>query len=302
MMVAPWAWIIFVLVAAASQTMRNLMQKELTATLGTVGATHVRFLFGLPFAILFLLTVLVATGRPIPALNLTATAWTAFGGMAQILATALMLAAMRERSFVVATALIKIEPVWVALMGLVFLGDRLTAGVAFAILVATTGVLLMSWPRNAGGGETGWTWRPAILGVTAGAMFGFAAIGFRGGVRALGTPDFVMAATTVLVLGLAIQTAVLTLYLLAREREILIAIFRNWRPSLFAGFIGAFGSQFWFLAFAVETAARVRTLALVEIIFAQIVTRGMFKQSVASREAIGIGLIAVGVVLLLNAS
>ena len=34
---------------AAGQVLRNAQQKELTATLGTVGATHVRFLFGLPF-------------------------------------------------------------------------------------------------------------------------------------------------------------------------------------------------------------------------------------------------------------
>ena len=34
--------------------MRNATQRELTATLGTVGATHVRFLFGFPFALVFL--------------------------------------------------------------------------------------------------------------------------------------------------------------------------------------------------------------------------------------------------------
>jgi uncharacterized membrane protein len=56
----------------------------------------------------------------------------------------------------------------------------------------------------------------------------------------------------------------------------------------------------WFLAFALETAAKVRTLALVEILFAQMVSRNLFKQSLASREAVGIALIVAGVVLLLN--
>jgi uncharacterized membrane protein len=56
----------------------------------------------------------------------------------------------------------------------------------------------------------------------------------------------------------------------------------------------------WFLAFALETAAKVRTLALVEILFAQVVSRNLFKQSLASREAVGIGLIILGVVLMLN--
>ena len=48
-------WAVFTLIAAAAQTARNAMQRELTTSLGTVGATHVRFLFGFPFAILFLI-------------------------------------------------------------------------------------------------------------------------------------------------------------------------------------------------------------------------------------------------------
>jgi uncharacterized membrane protein len=84
------------------------------------------------------------------------------------------------------------------------------------------------------------------------------------------------------------------------DRHKLLAIFRQWRPSLFAGFTGAFASQMWFLAFALETAAKVRTLALIEVLFAQVLSRNLFKQRLASREAAGILLIVAGVVLLLN--
>ena len=59
---ASWLWALFTLVAAAAQTVRNATQRELTASLGTAGATHVRFLFGLPFALVFLLVVLIASG------------------------------------------------------------------------------------------------------------------------------------------------------------------------------------------------------------------------------------------------
>jgi uncharacterized membrane protein len=103
-----------------------------------------------------------------------------------------------------------------------------------------------------------------------------------------------------LALGLFIQTAVLSAYLVIADRAVLMEIFRAWRPSLFAGFMGAFASQMWFLAFALETAAKVRTLALVEILFAQILSRNLFKQHLASREAVGIGLIVLGVIVLLN--
>jgi uncharacterized membrane protein len=110
----------------------------------------------------------------------------------------------------------------------------------------------------------------------------------------------VLAATTTLALGLMIQTALLSIYLALFDREKLMAIVREWRPSMLAGFTGAFASQMWFLAFALESAAKVRTLALIEVLFAQILSRNLFKQRLASREALGILLIVLGVVVLLN--
>lgn len=293
-----WLWAIFTITAAGAQTFRNAMQKELTVTLGTVGATHVRFLFGLPFGVLFLVIVLLATGSPLPAFNSAMLSWTIVAALTQICATALLLAAMRERSFVVTTTLSKTEPVQVAVFGLAFLGDHLSAGLSAAIVIATVGVVLMSWPHRAASADL--SWQSAALGIGSGAMFAIAAVGFRGGIMALEAGNFVLAASATLALGLIIQTATLSLYLLAFERENLIAIFKAWRPSITAGFMGAFASQMWFLAFAIESAAKVRTLALVEILFAQAISRQMFKQSLASREAFGIGLIVLGVVLLLN--
>ncbi len=294
----PWLWAVFTVAASGGQVLRNAMQKELTATLGTVGATHVRFLFGLPFAVLFLLVVLAANRTPLPDFNAVTVAWTVVAAVAQIAATALLLAVMQERSFVVTTAYIKTEPVQVAVFGLAFLGDQVTPGAAAAILIATSGVLIVSWPKS--GSAEVFSWKPTALGIGSGALFAIAAVGYRGGIRALEAPNFVVAATATLVLGLVIQTVMLTAYLALADRASLVAIFRAWRPSLFAGFMGAFASQMWFLAFALETAAKVRTLALVEILFAQVVSRNLFKQKLASREAAGIALIVLGVALLLN--
>jgi drug/metabolite transporter (DMT)-like permease len=210
---------------------------------------------------------------------------------------------MKERSFVVTTALIKVEPVWVALFGLVFLGDHLTIGLSIAILIATAGVSVMSWPKRGAAGRIDWGLRPVALGLLAGAMFGIAAVAYRGGileVRSLADPGFVVAASTVLAVALGIQTGVLTVFLLLFDRPVIAAIFREWRPSMVAGFTGAFASQFWFLAFAIESAARVRTLALVEVLMAQIVSRNLFRQSIAGRETLGIVLIVAGVFVLLN--
>jgi len=108
----------------------------------------------------------------------------------------------------------------------------------------------------------------------------------------------VLAATFTVTVGLVIQAALLSAFLALRDPEVLRAIARAWQPSLFAGFMGAFASEFWFLAFAITTAAHVRTLALVEVLFAQGVTRFVFKQPTTQREGIGIVLVVIGVALL----
>src|SRR3974390_354567 len=134
-------WAVFTLIAAAAQTARNAMQRELTVTLGTVGATHVRFLFGFPFAIVFLAGVLAAVGERLPSPPALFWPWVLAGAFTQIAATATMLSVMGQRSFVVSYAFIKTEPVSVALFGLAFLGDKLTPLSTAAILLATAGVI-----------------------------------------------------------------------------------------------------------------------------------------------------------------
>jgi drug/metabolite transporter (DMT)-like permease len=290
-----WLWALFTIIAAAAQTARNAMQRELTASLGTVGATHVRFLFGFPFALVFLAGVAIATGTAPPRPDVVFWPWVIGGALAQFLATALMLVAMAERSFVVAYAYIKTEPVQVALFGLIFLGDKVTLPMSAAILIATAGVVVMSVKP---GGFTGGL-KPTIVGLGAGAMFALSAIGYRGAVLSLTGTSFVMAATFTLAVGLVMQAGLLSLYLALRDRAVLVAIARAWRPSLFAGFMGALASQFWFLAFALATAASVRTLALVEVLFAQGIARFVFKQPMTAREALGVVLVVAGVALLL---
>ncbi|HWP25524.1 MAG TPA: DMT family transporter [Xanthobacteraceae bacterium] len=292
-----WLWVVFTLLAAAGQTARNAMQRELTATLGTAGATHVRFLFGFPFAIVFLAGVLAATGYGLPAPPTVFWPWVLLGALAQILATALMLAAMNDRSFVVTIAYIKTEAVQAAVFGFVFLGDVITLPMLVAIVVATAGVVLMSFrpgvPVQGG-------FRPTLLGLVSGGMFALSATGYRGAILSLEHASFVVAATSSLAVGLALQAALLTLYLAFTQRNVLVAIARAWRPSLFAGFMGATASQFWFLAFALTSVANVRTLALVEVLFAQAVSNFVFKQRTTEREASGMALIVAGVALLIG--
>lgn len=292
-------WIPFTVTAAAGQVARNAMQRQLTGPLGTWGATNIRFLFGFPFALAFFAGVLIVTGEALPQPTLMFWPWLLLGAICQIAATGLMLVAMNERSFVVTTAYLKTEAIQTAIFGFVFLGDHLTALKVLAIVIATVGVIITALRV---GGEKGFSdWRPTVIGLVSAAAFALSANGYRGAIITIHGASFVTAATYTLVFGLFVQTLILTAYLLSRAPKVLNSILKLWKPSLLAGFMGAFASQFWFLAFALTAAANVRTLALVEVLFAQGVAYYSFKQSISARELFGIVLIVIGVGLLVAA-
>jgi drug/metabolite transporter (DMT)-like permease len=289
-------WIPFTIIAALGQVARNAMQRSLTGPLGTWGATNIRFLFGFPFSIIFFAVVIVVTGDGVPWPTAVFWPWLLLGAFSQIAGTGMMLLAMNDRSFVVTTAYLKTEAIQTAIFGFIFLSDHLTVLKVIAILIATAGVVIAALRPGAGKGFA--DLKPTLLGLGAAAAFALSAVGFRGAVIVVPGVSFVTAASYTLVFGLFVQTLVLTIYLLARAPDVLMKIFGLWRPSMLAGFMGAFASQFWFLAFALTAAANVRTLALVEVLFAQAVAYYSFKQPLSARELAGIVLIVVGVALL----
>ncbi|MGZ8231382.1 MAG: EamA family transporter [Burkholderiales bacterium] len=300
-MTAPeWLWIPITIGAALAQTSRNAAQRHLTPILGTLGATLVRFLYGLPFALVWMGAVAWVGGFPVPDPNAAFAGWIVVSSLAQIAATAMLLRVMEERNFALGIAYAKTEVLQVALFGLVFLGDPVTAGALMAIALALPGVLLLApidRQRPLRTLISGWTTRSALLGVASGSLFGVAAVGYRGAALALEGAAFPMAGACTLVAAQALQTVLLTGWLLARNSEIVVRVCREWRKSLFAGFMGATASACWFTAMAIEPAAHVRTLALVEVFFGYIVAHRFFRERISRTEVAGMVLLVVGLVI-----
>ncbi|MDP4593625.1 MAG: EamA family transporter, partial [Beijerinckiaceae bacterium] len=240
-------------------------------------------------------------GHAFPHFGAAALGWTFAGAAAQIIATALMLAGMRQRSFAVVIAFIKTEPVLIAIIGIALLNDTPTLAVAAAIVVATAGVMLISWPKIGSSQDAeAKDWRPALLGLAGGLFFALSAISYRGALMTLETPSIFMAAAGMQMIGQLMQSIPALIYLALADRKTLRGIVVSWRPSLFAGTMGAVASLFWFMAFALTSAAKVRTLALVEVPMAMIVSRQIFKQGASVRDYAGMVLIVAGIVVLLN--
>ncbi len=301
-MVAPgWLWIPITLWAAFAQTLRNAAQRGLTKDLGTLGATLVRFLYGLPFAAAWLAGVHLVGGFAVPAINATFLGWAAFGAVSQIAATALLLKVMTERNFTLGVAYSKSEIIQVAFFGFIFLGDRIGLAVAIAIVLGTAGVLMLApadrehpWRAML----TGWTSRLALYGIASGTGFALSAVGFRGASLALEGSSFLVAAATTLLVAQSIQTLLLGGWLLARHRDVVLRVLQAWRMSLFAGFMGAAASAGWFTAMAIERVAYVRTLGLTELLFSYVISMRVFREKLEPRELAGIGLLVVGLVVI----
>src|SRR3981081_1576688 len=160
-------WIPFTIIAALGQVARNAMQRQLTAPLGTWGATNIRFLFGFPFSIVFFAVVMAATGDQLPWPTAAFWSWLLLGALCQIVGTGMMLLAMNDRLFVVTTAYLKTEAIQTAIFGFVFLGDRLTVLKVIAILIATIGVIITALRPNS---ERSFAeLKPTIIGLVAAA-------------------------------------------------------------------------------------------------------------------------------------
>ena len=295
-----WLWIPVTVCAAFAQTMRNAAQRSLTAELGTLGATLVRFLYGLPFALLWLCGVQAVGGYALPTPNLHFLGWVSLGAVSQIIATALLLRVMQERNFTLGIAYSKTEIIQVALFGFVVLGDPVTVTTTLAVACGTLGVLLLTpadRERPLRTLLTGWTSLPALLGLASGAFFAFSAVGYRGAALALGDTPFMMSAAFALVVAQSLQTVLLGGWLLARDSSVVMRVFAAWRRSLFAGFMGAAASAGWFTAMAIEPIAHVRTLGLIELLIAPAVSRKLFREKLSRTEIVGMVLLTLGLVI-----
>tara|TARA_R110000803_G_scaffold144408_1_gene210262 strand:- start:969 stop:1865 length:897 start_codon:yes stop_codon:yes gene_type:complete len=287
-------WIPITIAAAFLQNLRSVLQKRLKATLSTWGATAARFVFAAPLACLVLAVLLASTGRSAPPLNATFVTSAILGGLAQILATGLLIHLFSYKNFTVATAFTKTEPVQTALFGIVLLGDRLSLPVALAILVSLVGVILISIPADPAARRR-FLDRKALIGIASGGLFGLSAVAYRGASLSLIEGDVFLRAATTLAFVTVFQALAVLAYLRLREPGEAGRLLRSWRSAAWVGLVGMLGSLAWFTAFTLQNAAHVRALGQIEVIFMIGASILFFKERVTAREIIGVLLVSIGI-------
>lgn len=295
-------WIPITIAAAFMQNLRSALQKYLKGQLSTGGATYSRFFYAAPCALIYVSALYLFADLPLPEPNAPFALFGVAGGIAQILGTFLLVHLFSLRNFAVGNAYSKTETVQTALVGIVILGDPITAGVAVAIGVALCGVMALSLSSGQvtlRSLASGWTQRSALIGIFSGTMFGVSAVCYRAASLSLGGEGFLMQAAFTLACVTVFQAALMGYYLKLKEAGQFMSVLRAWRIAGLVGICGMLGSAGWFTAMTIQNAAHVRALGQIELVFTFIASTLFFGERPNRAEIVGILLIVSGIIMLL---
>jgi drug/metabolite transporter (DMT)-like permease len=299
-------WLPATLIAGLLQAWRTAVQQRARATLSVNAAGLVRYLFGLPVAWLLLAGYEAVIARDaFPAIGPFFLAFAAAAGLAQILATNLLIMAFGYRNFVAGTAYSKTETLQGAVLALLLLGETLSMLSWLGILTGVAGVLVLSVGGKhvgLGGLFRALGQRAAICGIASGFLFAMTSVAVKRATFEVATADKVEAALTVLAATVFLQTLMQGGYLFWREREQFAKIAASWRISGQVGLLASLGSACWFTGFATAPVALVRIVGQVEVLFTLGFAHFYLREKLARSEAVGLILVALGVILALAGS
>jgi len=288
-------WILLTIAAAFLQTLRSGLQKRATAALSVNGASYLRFCYALPFVWAYLAAL--SSSRSIPELPVEFFAFCLSGGLAQIVGTAALVGSFAHGNFTLGTTFSKTEVVLTALVSVVVLKENLNLLQWGGIGVSFLGVALLS----ARGGLKDITrdQRALLLGVLAGAGFALSAVSYRAASLSLPAGDFLLRASLTLAITVSLQSVLMGAYIGFREPGQLGRVLNNWRSGIWVGLLGACASAGWFTAMTLVSAALVRALGQVELLFSFAVSIWFFRERVTAAEVAGAVLVVLGIWLLL---
>jgi drug/metabolite transporter (DMT)-like permease len=294
-------WIPITITAALLQCWRTALQQKLRSLLSINGAGFVRYLYGAPASLLFLIAGLVATQGSIPEISPRMVAFAAGGGLFQILATNLLIMAFGYRNFAVGTAYSKTDVAQSGIIALLVLHEALRPLAWTGIAVGLIGVVVL--PLAGKGFRlrdlAAATVQPAALaGLSAGFFFALTTVFIKLASQATAGPSVFVRAMLVLAVTNALQTLMQGAYLAWRDPVQLRRAFATWRSSSWVGLLSAAGSACWFTAFTIADVALVRAVGQIEVVFTLLFSRFYLHERLRRSDVAGLLLVISGVLLI----
>lgn len=303
-------WIAFTLMAVIMQAVRTAAQKDLSGALTPMATTLTRYLYGLPFVVLYLVILLTVSPQWRSSLspelihNTDFILFASIAAVMQILATACMVKMFTLKNFAVATSFAKTEAIQVALFASLFFADYLSATGWLSVIIGVAGVILMSGMtlttgQNSRSAAT--TFQPATImyGLLSGGLFAWTSLCLREASLTLQQPLILSAAITLLFM-VVLQTLICIIYVSIKEAHQWQVLFKLKKAGLFVGATSALGSVGWFTAMSMQNPALVKTLGQVEFFITLAITHFYFKEKMQKNEVYGMVCIVASILLLLT--
>ena len=291
--------------AAAVQSVRTGGQKYLTRHMSTFAVSLVRFVYGLPFVVAYFVFLLYAYGRELPEITLYFLSFCLLGGLGQILATALLIYLFSFRNFAVGTTYARTEAFLTAVAGAFIFGEVISLQGWLAITISVTGVIIITVVKTTIDNDN-WVTRlwnkSAAVGLASGLGFALASLSIREAALSFGDDTVLFPAALTLLTTILMQSAILGLYIVVRERQQITIMLREWKVGTFVGITSALGSIGWFTAFTLQKASFVKAVGQIEFIFTLAISILFFRERTSPGELFGMLLVVAGIVYLLVAA
>jgi drug/metabolite transporter (DMT)-like permease len=287
-------WILFTLLAAFAQSWRNAFQSHLAKDVPTLGVTLARFLWASPLALIYLVVLYNVIPAELPSFHLRFVGLILGTSVMQIIATSLMVQLFKRSNYAVGAGLAKSEALVAAILGMLFFGTALSLLGWLGVFIGGIGVFMLSTKGN----YRDISVSTVIIGLASGSAFALTSLWAREASLSIDVP-FPHRAAWVLLLVISIQTLFLVSYLMLKDRQALVALWRKPKMTLLTSISSCIGSMGWFSAMSLQAVPYVKTLGQVEIFFTMLISVFWLKQRLRIRDGLGLILVALAAILVM---
>ena len=300
-----YIWILAAIFAAACQTGRSAFQKNMISKLGEYGAAYIRFCYALPFTTLIWLTWISIPGNNIPDLPVYSIVMCLVGSIFQVLFTYVLMKVFSHKNFATGIAFSKTEVILIAGLEIILLSAAFSISIMFGIILGVISVLLLSYAKKADSIlktikllinsilSVG-----TLVGLLSGLLLAGSVVAFRMSIISVEGP-LLDKSIFISFIAIVFQTILVGLYLLINKRDQFLAVVKYWKPSLPAGLSGTGATFGWFVAFGLTTAAEVRAVGQIELIFSILISVIFFKEKIKITELTGIILLGLSILIII---
>jgi drug/metabolite transporter (DMT)-like permease len=288
------SWIFFTILAAFSQSWRNAFQSKLSKTLNVTGVTLARFLWAGPLAFIYLLVLYRVKPADLPVATVQSVTFIAGAAVMQIVATSLMVVLFKQKNFAIGAGLAKSEAPVSAVLGMLFFGTSLTLFGWIGVLTGGVAVLILSTPE----GINSLSAKTVLLGLACSSSFALTSLWVREASLSLHLP-FPHSAAWVLFLVITLQTLMLVSYLLVKDYQTLIEMFKKPKLVVMTSLASCVGSFGWFSAMSLQAVPYVKTLGQIEVFFTMLISFFWIREKVKRRDILALILVAIAAVLVM---